>query len=214
MVYYCSLGFHCHSTQLLIRNNLKKESYPFDWIFSSIFIVLDCLENDFSKLIDKRFYIDYHNQNNKTNQNNKINQNQCGHSYYKSNLFPHHDMRKIDNYMYLLRCIRRFKNICKMKEPKIFFITIIDIQLMTKIHENMTNLKNMLDKKTTDFTLVCFVFTNNQDSNHHYTEINDNIHIVYINVTSSSNGLEFENEKDNIYVDDIMKNYVSIDINN
>ena len=72
----------------------------------------------------------------------------------------------------------------------------------------------MLNKKTTDFTLVCFVFTNNQDSNHHYTEINDNIHIVYINVTSSSNGLEFENEKDNIYVDDIMKNYVSIDINN
>lgn len=31
--YVCSLGRVCHSAQLLKRNKLKVESYPFDWIF-------------------------------------------------------------------------------------------------------------------------------------------------------------------------------------
>jgi len=43
-----------------------------------------------------------------------------------------------------------------------------------------------------------------------YIEINDNIHIIYINLTSKSNGLNFKDEKDNIYVDNIIKkNYIN-----
>ena len=53
------------------------------------------------------------------------------------------------------------------------------------------------------------VFLYNKDCNNHYIEINDNIHIIYINSTSKSNGLQFENEKDNVYVDNILKtNYI------
>ena len=199
MIHYCSLGFHCHATQLLIRNNFKKESYPFDWMFSNIFIVSDCINNDFCKLIDNRFYIDCPNQ---------TTLNQCGHSYYKSNMFPHHDMRKIDNYNYLLRCVKRFQKLCEIKEPKVFLITIIDIQLMKKIHENMANLKNILNKKTTNFRIICFVFIHNKRSNNHYMEINDNIHIIYIDLTSSSNGITFKDDKDNQYVDNILQTIV------
>ena len=199
MIHYCSLGFHCHSTQLLIRNNFKKESYPFDWMFSNIFIVSDCIDNNFCKLIDNRFYIDCPNQTNK---------NQCGHSYYKSKMFPHHDMRKIDNYNYLLRCVKRFQKLCEIKEPKVFLITIIDIQLMKKIHENMANLKNILNKKTTNFRIICFVFIHNKRANNHYMEINDNIHIIYIDITSSSNGITFKDDNDNQYVDNILQTIV------
>jgi hypothetical protein len=46
--YTCSLGSLCHSSQILKRNNYKKCSYPFDWIFSNYDIIIDCLEDDFN----------------------------------------------------------------------------------------------------------------------------------------------------------------------
>ena len=45
--YACSLG-RCHSSQILKSNNLKKCSYPFDWIFSNSDIILHCLEDNFN----------------------------------------------------------------------------------------------------------------------------------------------------------------------
>ena len=109
MTIFCSLGFHCQSSKILIRNNLKKESYPFDWMFSNMFIVKDCIENNFSKLLNKKYYIDY---------SNKSYNNNCGHSIYKDNLFPHRDMRTNINYDYLSRCINRFRELCNSKKEK------------------------------------------------------------------------------------------------
>ena len=36
IIYACSLGPQCHSSNILKRLNIKKESYPFDWIFSNL----------------------------------------------------------------------------------------------------------------------------------------------------------------------------------
>jgi hypothetical protein len=41
--YTCSLGWLCHSSQILKRNNYKTCSYPFDWIFSGTNVIIDCL---------------------------------------------------------------------------------------------------------------------------------------------------------------------------
>ena len=51
--YVCSLGSLCHSAQILKNNNLKRCSYPFDWIFSSPNMVIDCISDDFKKFLDK-----------------------------------------------------------------------------------------------------------------------------------------------------------------
>lgn len=193
MVVYCSLGYHCHSTQILKRNKIKKESYPFDWIFSNIFIVTDCLNDDFKKMLDKNLYIEN-------------NGSSCGHSFYKKKLFPHRDMTLDTNYNYLSRCVNRFNKLLQSKEDKIFLTTIIDIELMKKIHENMLNLKKLLDTKTDNFLLVCMVFLYDKPYNDHYIEINNNIHIIYINCISRSNGMEFNEDKDNNYIDSIIKN--------
>ena len=200
MTLFCSLGFHCQASKILIRNNIKKESYPFDWMFSNITIVKDCIENNFNKLLEQKYYIDY---------DKKYYNNNCGHSIYKSNLFPHRDMRLKHNYEYLIRCINRFHSLCKSNKEKIFLITIIHTNLITKILDNLNNLRNILNKKTNNFKIVCLVFLYNKNDNDHYIEINDNIHIIYISSTSKSNGLQFEDEKDNVYVDNILKtNYI------
>lgn len=197
MTIFCSLGFHCQSSKILIRNDLKKESYPFDWMFSNMFIVKDCIENNFIKLLNKKYYIDY---------SNKPYNNNCGHSIYKNNLFPHRDMRINSNYNYLTRCIERFRELCISKKEKIFLITVISTNLLNKIYDNLNNLNIKLGKKTTNFKIVCLVFLYNKNYNDHYIEINNNIHIIYIYSTSKSDGLQFEKETDNIYVDNIIKN--------
>ena len=45
--HFCSLGTLCHSSLLLKRNNLKKCSYPFDWIYSNCDNVIHCIKNKF-----------------------------------------------------------------------------------------------------------------------------------------------------------------------
>jgi hypothetical protein len=195
MTLFCSLGFHCQASKILIRNNLKIESYPFDWMFSNINIIKDCIEDNFKKLLDQKYYIDYHN---------KFYNNNCGHSLYKNNLFPHRDMRVKHNHEYLKRCVDRFNCLCKSNKEKIFLITIIHSSLITNINDNLNNLKKLLGKKTTNFKIVCLFFLYSKNYNDHYIEINDNIHIIYIYSTSKSDGLKFEDERDNIYVDNIL----------
>jgi hypothetical protein len=41
----CSLGSLCHSSQILKRNNLKKCSYPFDWIFSNPLVIFQIFKS-------------------------------------------------------------------------------------------------------------------------------------------------------------------------
>jgi hypothetical protein len=67
--YVCSLGTLCQSSQILKNNNLKKCSYPFDWIFSNYDIIIRCIEDDFKIFLDKSYYISRPD-------------NKCGHSYY------------------------------------------------------------------------------------------------------------------------------------
>jgi hypothetical protein len=202
MVIFCSLGFHCQCSQILKRNNLKDNSYPFDWIFCNIFIITDCINDNFEKLLDKKYYINYLNKT--------INDNCCGHSYYKKNLFPHRNMRTLNNYNYLVRCVNRFKDLYKNKEKKVFLITVIHSVLFSNIYNNLKNLNDILkNKKMNNFLLVCLIFLYNNKKNDHYIEINDNIHIIYIDCTSKTDGLKFEKESDNIYVDNIIKdNYL------
>jgi hypothetical protein len=77
---YCSLGGICHSAQLLKINELKKASYPFDWIFSSMSMVKHCIEDDFNTFLDKSQYSDY-------NTNTTLRENQCEHKFYGKMVF-------------------------------------------------------------------------------------------------------------------------------
>ena len=132
MSVFCSFGFHCHASQILKRNNLKTQSYPFDWIFSNLFIIKDCIQDDFNKLLNKDYYID---------SSDKDKKNKCGHSFYKNNMFRHRDMRYIYNYNYLVRCRDRFIKLLKSDKNKVFFMTIINKQLMTNVYKNLLSLK-------------------------------------------------------------------------
>ena len=53
--YFVSLGERCYTSSLLKRNKLKKESYPFDWIFSNLDMILHCIFDNFETFLNKNY---------------------------------------------------------------------------------------------------------------------------------------------------------------
>jgi len=204
--YTCSLGGVCHSSQILKRNKLKLCSYPFDWIFSNCDNILHCIEDKFNIFLDKSYYQDI---------DCKWNDNQCGHKYYNVNMFNHFDPRNEKDYNYYVRCVDRFKNLLKKKEHKLFTMIFINID---KIENNST--KKIIDfnkkfsKYTSNYTLLVIFHIKNKKKNHHKFTYNDNIHFLELHTLSCSGGLEFGNDNDNIYLDDIIKSKYNFNIKN
>ena len=54
--YIIPLGSQCFSAYFLKTNNLKKLSYPFDWIFSSPKVIVNILEDNFNNFLNKDYY--------------------------------------------------------------------------------------------------------------------------------------------------------------
>ena len=54
---FISIGPYCHIADMLKINNLRTESYPFDYIFSSLEMVKHCINDKFNIFLDKKYYI-------------------------------------------------------------------------------------------------------------------------------------------------------------
>ena len=124
--YVTSLGPRCHTASFLKRNRLKKESYPFDWIFSNTGMILHCLEDNFKTFLDKSYYTI-------TDPTSKKQQ----HSVYSEDpseiLFNHHNPLKEEDNIYFNRCIARFKNVMVQPELKMFVLFFLNFMLKTKM---------------------------------------------------------------------------------
>jgi hypothetical protein len=187
---FCSLGTLCHTSQLLKRNKFKKDSYPFDWIFSDYHIILHCIRDDFKTFLDKSYYI-------------KINRIKCGHSYYHEKMFNHHNPLDKD-YDYFVRCVERFRSLLKSKKYKIFIMMYVNMDNSKEEINKTIEFNNSFSKYTSNYILLIIYHMPN-NIRHHYFDYKDNIHILYLYTTSSSDGKEFLNKEDNLYLDNIMK---------
>lgn len=193
--YTCSLGPHCHSSYLLKSNNLKKASYPFDWIFTNHKIITEILDNDFKNFLNKKYYT-------------HISDSKCGHSLYHDSMFWHHNpLNNKENYKYFKRCVFRFREMIASKEKKLFVYLVKDVKEIDELtfKENMFLLNETLKKYTTNFTLLSIVvFPNKEKNNYTFTSV-DNIDFLYIDTLSTSNGVEFLDPFDNKYISIILK---------
>lgn len=112
---FISLGENCSSAWYLQQVGLKAQSFPFDWIFSSPEIVLDCIDDDFEKFLDKSLIVP------------DANSKSAGHSYYHSKLFNHRNpLNSDDDYQYYRRCCDRFLELIRSQTNIIYLITLIN----------------------------------------------------------------------------------------
>ena len=201
--YTCSLGSLCHSSQILKRNNLKLCSYPFDWIFSNYDNIIHCIEDNFNIFLDKSYYQDNHCKEN----------NKCGHKYYNVNMFNHRDPRNEKDYNYYVRCVDRFKNLLQKQEHKLFIMIFINMNNIDEnIKNNIIDFNNKFSKYTSNYTLLVIFHIPNKQQNHNIFTYNDNIHFLELHTLSGSGGVEFDNNNDNIYLDNIIKSKYNFNI--
>jgi hypothetical protein len=199
--YVCSLGSICHSSQILKNNNLKNCSYPFDWIFSNYNNIIHCIEDDFNCFLDKSKYI-------------SINTSQCGHSYYNKQMFFHHNPLNNENdYNYYTRCVNRFKKLLQNEEHKLFIMIFVNIEnIEENVKNDIINFNNKFQKYTKNYTLLCIFHIPNKQCNHHnFTHIY-NIDFLELHTLSMSNGVNFNNDDDNGYLNDIINNNYTFNI--
>ncbi len=111
---FISLGENCNTAWYLKQVGVKKASYPFDWIFSSPEIIIDCIEDNFSKFLDKSMIYP------------KIGGKSAGHIYYHESLFNHRNPLTIKNYEYYQRCCKRFTKDLTSGESIVYVITLIN----------------------------------------------------------------------------------------
>jgi len=217
--YACSLGYMCQTAQILKIAKLKVCSYPFDWVFSDCDVVLDCLEDDFKKFLDRSRY---------TDPAHKYHDNQCGHSDYHEDFFFHRNPKEDHNYRYYERCVWRFKDLLKKDDKKLFLVMIVpdatqhpknvfeelqsdpeNIIHKTRFHLAKFNLN--LKKYTKNYSLAAF-FNLVSGENKYKLYSEDDLDFFELHTTSESNGLKFIDEKDNIYLDEVITKHYNFDI--
>jgi hypothetical protein len=192
----CSLGPLCHSSELLKVAELKKCSYPFDWIFSSYDMVIHCIEDNFKIFMDKSYYID-------------IKSDKCGHKYYHEELFNHRNPLRVEtDYAYYERCISRFQNLLRCKDQhKLFLLINVNMTDVTDADTNAAITFNKeFSKYTTNYTLlVVFNVINKSDNYYKHTRYG-NIDFLELHTLTSSRGVRFISDGDNEYLKNVILN--------
>jgi hypothetical protein len=209
---FCSLGIGCHSSQVFKRMKLKKESYPFDWINSSIEIVKDCIEDDFTKFLDKELY--------SPAENLWDDDSVCHHDFYKQFLMHDDDLAKQiffrhtnplineNDYLYYKRCIERFRNLLASNEKKVFLIILPNrSDDITKSIIDVLSLSSFLEKYTTNFTIIA---VHQQITGHQsFNLINgNNLKFIHLKTNSLDFGGHYDDFNDELYLDNTIKQVI------
>lgn len=172
--YICSLGTLCHTAASIKQMQMKKCSFPFDWIFCNINMIIDCIDNDFKIFLDKNFHIPH--------EIHKNSKKMSGHKIYGGTIFNHHYILENNTYNYFVRCVNRFRILTKKKENKLFIISFMNRKekISKESESDIINLYKKLESITTNFNLLVVYHRIGDNMRSEIVEINENIKIIEI----------------------------------
>lgn len=151
-----SIGEFCATANLLKENNIRKESFPFDWIFSNLLFIKECLQTNFKPF---HYCIEKQIQDYPSKYENVV---------FTNVGFPHRDMKSEETKHYYNKRIKAFYKALKSDFPKIF----IHINGIPKENINDNQMKEVIDelKKICNGTFIILSFQIQQS-----TELHQNI---------------------------------------
>jgi hypothetical protein len=200
-----SLGPACPIAEFLKNFKLRNCSYPFDWMYSSPKLILDCLNDDFNILLNKEYH---------TN----CSENISGHSLYGNKIFRHKNILNENDYLYYIRCVQRFRFILSVSNLKLF--TVISnfndrTNEISQIDNNIIVLNDKLKLCTKNFFILNIVFHISKSVQKYDVNIKDNIYHCDIWIFNHFTGsLNKHNRKDTLFFMSILKQLFNIEIHN
>jgi hypothetical protein len=108
--------------------------------------------------------------------------------------------------------VNRFKNLLQSPEHKLFTMIFINIENNNNIANKIIDFNNKFSNYTTNYTLLVIIHLSNKPQHYHSFTYNNNIHFLELHTLSSSTGVEFCNNDDNIYLDNIIKSKYNFDL--
>lgn len=184
---FISIGPYCSTADILKENNLRTEAYPFDYIFSSLEMVKNCINDKFKIFLDKKYYIPG-NDNNSTRHSFYCtfldtqllleHHIQCNYSKsYKvssGNLFNHHNLIEDNgNYEKFERRCNRLLSLIQNNEKIVF----IYYNCYTNEYDDIIDFyNNFSDNKN---IYIVGIFQNNGDKKILYENTNCKIYQNY-----------------------------------
>tara|TARA_X000000950_G_C13616230_1_gene537429 strand:- start:30 stop:695 length:666 start_codon:yes stop_codon:yes gene_type:complete len=180
---YISLGIQCLTPNILKKNNLRKKSYPFDWIISNPYFVYKMLYllleegMDVNKIVREHFFRNDQKCWRDRFEHYKFGKNGsaiCNQLY--NVVFPHDEYNEETINKYIRRFERLKKDILDTSH-KIQFIyisqsslksgnfTINDKEVIENVYENMNNINMLLKKYNKNINIMLFDSIKNENIN-------------------------------------------------
>ena len=201
----CSLGRNCHSASLIKRNGWKKESFPFDWIFTNLNMIKHCMQDDFKILLDKQYYPD-------KNPDAWQQSHTFYHPFSDDRTFNHHNPLVEKDYQYFKRGVSRFRNLLKSNDFFVFlYMEVNSDPINNTFKEKIIEFNTSLKKKANNYALICIVQSVGKTQSYKFDSI-DNIHFIDLTTISNSNGKEFIINEDNLFLDKLLREVYTFDI--
>ncbi len=147
VAHLASLGSFCLPGNIMRTHGLRRYSLPFDWIFSSPQMLIDCLTDDFSAFLDRRYYRSITEGRWNPGAEHQLYLEKYG----IAAVFAHRDPTREEDYLYFTRCVRRFRELLRSRDPKLFLI-------MGRPNHDLANLfprvLEQISRITTSFALL------------------------------------------------------------
>ena len=210
-----SFGYRCISGSFIIDLGIKTESYPFDWMFSTLDIIKHSIDTNFIEFLNVDNYVKSTSPNYCIIDNVKTlvsNEITYYNKYYErdidAELKYHHDIscnhrNVVNDLEYYERCVERLYNFLSSNIDKsyIHFCPIMGINDLIKNKESIIdkfdNFSNFITTKTTNIFGLFFVLVMN-DSQTKSIKIketkNYDIYVINCNKSFIEGGIPFWGE--------------------
>jgi hypothetical protein len=198
----CSLGSLCQSSMMLVDTGLKRESYPFDWIFSNPTTIERILDDDFGRFLQRDLLVGN-------------GADQCSHLVYgermlhhHKRMFYHHNPRDNDeHYMYFTRCVRRFRALLSSDASKLFVVTFPNLEsgAIAGLKTEVAQLNARLSTMTRNYQLFVILHVPHCDVFDASIVDASNVRFVTLSTKSESGGLLFTDPNENRMLHKILR---------
>jgi hypothetical protein len=190
---YISIGSQCTTATLFDILQVKKESFPFDWMFSTpqfVYTIIKLLlidKKEIDDIVDNHFFICDKRAELQGGEHHILNKNGPVLVNSKYNVcFPHDTISERDKY---IRRIERFKKTLVDKENFLYFVyvsvsstnignyTIDRVEPIQQLYEYIEQINNILKDIRTTYKII--VFDTNKPSG---IIPSDFLHIMYYDI--------------------------------
>ena len=143
-----SLGSFCLPSLIFRNNGLRRYSLPFDWIFSTPQMVRDCMADDFAVFLNQGHYRSIGEPRRDPGADHQLYRERYG----LPGLFARRDPTQEADYLYLIRCVTRFRQLLRSEDSKLFLV-------IGRANHDLANefplLLDSLIQVTKNFVLLC-----------------------------------------------------------